>query len=48
MKVTSQICSSTCLMPTFRPAKTVLRLTLWRTKQIRPQLVTVTSRSWRG
>jgi hypothetical protein len=36
MKLTSQICSLTCLMPTFCPANTVLRLIFCRLKQMRP------------
>ena len=42
MKLTSQILSPTCLMPTFWPAKTWLRLIFRRSKQMRPQRVTVT------
>jgi hypothetical protein len=41
MKVTSQIRSATCVTPTFWPAKTWLRFTLRRLKQIRPHRVTV-------
>ncbi len=48
MKVTSQIRSSICLMPTFWPAKRVLRFTFWWLKQILPQLVTVIVLSWKG
>jgi len=48
MKLTSQICSLTCLMPTLWPAKTVLRLILRRLKQMRPHVVTVAVLSWNG
>ncbi len=40
MKVTSQMRSVTFLIPTFRPAKTLLGLILRRTKQVRPWAVT--------
>ena len=39
-KLTSQIPSSTSLIPTACPAKTVLRLIFLRWRQMRPQLVT--------
>lgn len=48
MKVTSQICSSICLMPIFWPANTVLRFTLRWLKQIRPHVVTMMVLSWNG
>ena len=48
MKVTSQMRSSIWRIPTFWPAKTVLRLTFCLLKQIRPQVVTVTVLSWNG
>jgi hypothetical protein len=41
MKVTSQIRSATWVTPTLWPAKTWLRLTLRRLKQMRPHRVTV-------
>jgi hypothetical protein len=40
MKVRSQISSLTCLIPTFCPAKTVLRLIFCRFKQMRPHAIT--------
>jgi hypothetical protein len=48
MKLTSQILSSVCLMPTVCPAKTWLRLIFLRLKQMRPHVVTVTALSWNG
>jgi hypothetical protein len=42
MKLVSQSLSSTCLMPTFCPAKTFERLTFLVLRQMRPQAVTVT------
>ena len=41
MKLTSQILSATSLMPTFWPAKTMLKLILRRPMQMRPQVVTL-------
>src|SRR5205807_10557234 len=48
IKLTSQTCSATCLIPTFCPVKTPLRLILRPVKQMRRQLVTVMVRSWKG
>ncbi len=48
LKLTSQIFSLTSLIPTFCPANTVLRLIFRLPTQIRPQLVTVMVRSWKG
>jgi hypothetical protein len=44
MKLTSQMCSLTCLMLTLWPAKTTLRLIFCRLKQMRPHVVTVDER----
>lgn len=48
MKLTSQIVSATCLTPMPCPAKTVLKLILRRSMQMRPHRVTVIVRSWNG
>ena len=47
MKLTTQMPSSTSLRPNLWPAMTVEMLNFFRCMQMRPQLVTVTSRSWK-
>ena len=48
MKLTSQMPSSTSLMPTAWPARQVLKLIFLRYRHSRPQLVTTTVLSWNG